>query len=60
MLITLSVIKLVLIQPLNKSDIQNISLILSTDLDQVKRGIINFLLMDGLLGILCGLYLLLL
>lgn len=60
LLVMLGIIKLVTAHVLSKSEIQNISTILSTNPEEFKRGAINFLILDGLVGIFCGVYLLLL
>ena len=58
-LVVLSIIKLVIAHTLNKSEISNISIMSSIDSEEFKRGAINFLILDGLVGIFCGVYLLL-
>ena len=59
-LVTLSIIKLVMAHTLNKSEMRNISVILPINPEEFKRGAINFLILDGLVGTFCGVYLLLL
>lgn len=59
-LVVLSIIKLVMAHTLNKSEISNISIMLPINSEEFKRGAINFLILDGLVGIFCGVYLLLL
>lgn len=59
-LVVLSLIKLAMAYILNKSEIRNISVILPVNPEELKRGAINFLILDGLVGIFCGVYLLLL
>ena len=59
-LVVLSIIKLIIAYTLNKSEIQDILITLSVDSEEFKRGAINFLILDGLIGIFCGVYLLLL
>lgn len=59
-LVVLSIIKLVMAHTLNKSEISNISIMLTINPEEFKRGAINFLILDGLVGIFCGVYLLLL
>ena len=59
-LVVLSIIKLVMAHTLNKLEIPNISIMLPINLEEFKRGAINFLILDGLVGIFCGVYLLLL
>lgn len=59
-LVVLSIIKLVMAHTLNKSEIPNISIMLPINPEEFKRGAINFLILDGLVGIFCGIYLLLL
>lgn len=59
-LVVLSIIKLVMAHTLNKSEISNISIMLPINPEECKRGAINFLILDGLVGIFCGVYLLLL
>ena len=59
-LVVLSIIKLIIAYTLNKSEIQDILITLPVDSEEFKRGAINFLILDGLVGIFCGVYLLLL
>ena len=59
-LVVLSIIKLIIAYILNKSEISNISIMLPINPEEFKRGAINFLILDGLIGIFCGVYLLLL
>lgn len=59
-LVVLSIIKLVMAHTLNKLEISNISIMLPINPEEFKRGAINFLILDGLVGIFCGVYLLLL
>lgn len=59
-LVVLSIIKLIIAYTLNKSEIQDILITLPVDSEEFKRGAINFLILDGLIGIFCGVYLLLL
>ena len=59
-LVVLSIIKLIIAYTLNKSEIQDILITLPVDSEEFKRGAINFLILDGLIGIFCGVYLILL
>lgn len=59
-LVVLSIIKLVMAHTLNKSEISNISIMLPINPEEFKRGAISFLILDGLVGTFCGVYLLLL
>ena len=59
-LVVLSIIKLVMAHTLNKSEMSNISIMLPINPEEFKRGAISFLILDGLVGIVCGVYLLLL
>ena len=59
-LVILSIIKLAIAYTLNKSGVSDISIILPINPEEFKRGAINFLILDGLVGIFCGVYLLLL
>ena len=59
-LVVLGIIKLIIAYTLNKSEIQDILITLPVDSEEFKRGAINFLILDGLIGIFCGVYLLLL
>lgn len=57
-LVTLGIIKLIIAYILNKSEIQNMSIMPPIDLEELTKGAINFLILDGLIGIFCGIYLL--
>lgn len=60
-LVILNTLKLILISNINESDIKRITSISSdyfTDLEQLGRKIMCFILLDGLVGLLCGVYLL--
>ena len=59
-LVILSIIKLAIAYTLNKSGVSDISITLPINPEEFKRGAINFLILDGLVGIFCGVYLLLL
>ena len=59
-LVVLSIIKLAMAHTLNKSEIPNVSIMFPVNPEEFKRGVINFLILDGLVGIFCGVYLLLL
>lgn len=59
-LVVLSIIKLVMAHTLSKSETQNILITLPINSEEFKKGAINFLILDGLVGIFCGVYLLLL
>ena len=57
-LVTLGIIKLIIAYILNKSEIQNMSIMPPIDLEELTKGAVNFLILDGLIGIFCGIYLL--
>lgn len=57
-LVILGIIKLIIAYILNKSEIQNMSIMPPIDLEELIKGAINFLILDGLIGIFCGIYLL--
>lgn len=57
-LVILGIIKLIIAYILNKSEIQNMSIMPPIDLEELTKGAINFLILDGLIGIFCGIYLL--
>lgn len=59
-LVILGIIKLIIAYTLDKSEMQDILITLPADSEEFKRGAINFLILDGLVGIFCGVYLLLL
>lgn len=58
-LIMLSLIKLVMAYTLSNSDVSSIQVALPLNMEEFKKGVLSFLVLDGLVGIFCGVYLLL-